>query len=159
LFDHLLTWDRRLSQVGGVIARYGLVFIFVMFGLFKFTPEEAAAIQPLGAHSPLFFWLYSWATPQTASNVIGVMELSFAALIALRRFLPLLSAVGSLATAFALLTTLSFLFTTPQLDAGFQGFIYKDVVLLGAALWSAGEALAAARLRTSAMPTPQPAGP
>lgn len=157
MLDNLLNLDRRLSQIGGIVSRYGLVFIFVAFGALKFTPQEAAAIQPLGAHSPVFFWLYSWASPQTASNVIGVIELSFAALIALRRFAPLLSAIGSLGTAFALLTTLSFLFTTPGMDPNFQGFILKDVVLLGAALWTAGEALRAARERKAALPLPQTA--
>jgi uncharacterized membrane protein YkgB len=148
MYAKFLDWERPLNQVGSVVARYGLVFIFVAFGLLKFTPEEAASIQPLGAHSPVFFWLYSWASPQTASDVIGVIELTFAALIALRRFLPLVSALGSLGTAFALVTTLSFLVTTPHLDPNFQGFIMKDLVLLGAALWSAGEALGAARSRT-----------
>lgn len=152
--DRLLKWDRRLGQIGSAVARYGLVFIFVAFGLLKFTPQEAAAIQPLGANSPVFFWLYGWASPQTASNVIGVIEITFAALIALRRFAPLLSALGSLGTAFALATTLSFLVTTPKLDPNLQGFILKDVVLLGAALWSAGEALTAARARRGPRPLP-----
>lgn len=157
MINRIIDLDRRLTQVGGVVARYGLVFIFVAFGLLKFTAQEAAAIQPLGAHSPVFFWLYSWADPQTASNVIGVIELAFAVLIALRRFFPFLSAVGSLGTAFALITTLSFLVTTPKLDPNFQGFIMKDLVLLGAALWSAGEALSAARARQVAQPQVQSA--
>ena len=139
--------DRRLSQAGSVVARYGLVVIFVAFGLLKFTPQEAASIQPLGVHSPAFFWLYGWADAQTASNVIGVIELSIAAAIVSRRFAPRISAFGSLGAAVALVTTLSFLVTTPHLDPDFQGFILKDLVLLGAALWTAGEALAASRAR------------
>jgi uncharacterized membrane protein YkgB len=52
------------------------------------------------------------------------------------------------------LTTLSFLVTTPGswgvvdglvVPAGAGGFLIKDVLLLGAALWSAGEALSASR--------------
>lgn len=154
---NVLDWDKRLVQAGSAVARYGLVFIFVAFGLFKFTPQEAAAIEPLGANSPLFFWLYSWASPQTASNVIGVIELTFAVLMAARRFLPLVSALGSLGMAFALVTTLSFLVTTPKLDPDFQGFILKDLVLLGAALWCAGEALTAARQRRAVQASPLPA--
>jgi uncharacterized membrane protein YkgB len=142
-------WEKRLNQVGSAVARYGLVLIFAAFGLLKFTPQEAASIQPLVANSPLFVWL-AWADPQTSSNVIGVLELICAGLIAMRRFAPVLSAAGSLATAFALATTLSFLFTTPKLDDAFQGFIVKDLVLLGAAIWSAGEALAAGRQRRAA---------
>ncbi|HZZ37326.1 MAG TPA: DUF417 family protein [Caulobacteraceae bacterium] len=135
----------RLSQAGGVVLRYGLVVIFVAFGLLKFTRGEAAAIQPLGEHSPILFWLYRIAPSQAASNVIGVIELGLAGLIAARRFSPWLSGLGSLGTAFALLTTLSFLVTTPNLGPDFQGFILKDLVLLGAALWTGGEAFGAAQ--------------
>jgi uncharacterized membrane protein YkgB len=44
------------------------------------------------------------------------------------------------------LNTLSFLFTTPGLDpqSSNAGFIVKDLTLLGAALWTAAEALNAA---------------
>ena len=40
------------------------------------------------------------------------------------------------------LVTLSFLFTTPNLCEG-APFLIKDICLLGAALWTAGEALQA----------------
>ena len=68
-------------------------------------------------------------------------------MIATRRFSPKLSGAGSLGTAFALLTTLSFLVTTPNLGSDFQGFILKDLVLLGAAIWTAGEAFGAVKAR------------
>jgi reactive chlorine resistance protein C len=142
-----LNWGDRIRQLGGVVLRYSLVVIFVAFGLLKFTPQEAADIQPLGVHSPVLFWLYAITDPRRASDVIGVVELILAALIACRRFNPRLSAIGSLGTCFALITTLSFLITTPKLSPDFQGFILKDLTLLGAALWSAGEALGAARTK------------
>ena len=135
----------RLAVAGGVVLRCSLVAIFLAFGLLKFTPAEAAAIEPLGAHSPILFWLYRIAPPQTASDVIGVIELALASLISLRRFSPRLSGAGSLGAAFALLTTLSFLVTTPDLNPDFQGFILKDLVLLGAAIWTAGEAFGAVK--------------
>lgn len=143
-------WGHRLQTFGGVVLRYSVVAIFLAFGLLKFTAGEAASIQPLGQHSPVLFWLYAITDSQTASNVIGVIEIAFALMMASRRFLPMISALGSLGTAFALLTTLSFLFTTPKLDPSFQGFILKDLTLLGAALWCAGEAFGAARLRRRA---------
>ncbi len=148
------SWDRRLQQLGGVVLRYSLALIFLAFGLLKFTATEAASIQPLGAHSPVLFWLYALATPQTASGVIGVIEVSLALAISARRFAPAVSAAGSLGTAFALMTTLSFLVTTPHLDSDFQGFILKDLTLLGAALWSAGEALQAAGARRTLSAVP-----
>lgn len=139
------SWDRVLTTLGSVILRYSLVLIFLGFGLLKFTAEEAAAIQSPASHSPVLFWLYLLFDPQRASAVIGVIEIALAALIASRRFSPSLSAVGSLGTAFALLTTLSFLVTTPRLDPALGFFIVKDLTLLGAAVWTAGEALAAAK--------------
>jgi uncharacterized membrane protein YkgB len=78
------------------------------------------------------------------------MEIVIAAMIATRAFAPVVSALGSLAAAGALTVTLSFLFSTPGLpplsvDAG---FLVKDLTLLGASLWAAGEALSAAKIRT-----------
>lgn len=140
--------DHSLDRMGRFILRYSLVFFFIAFGLYKFTPQEAAAIAPLMAHSPVLFWAEPLLGERGASVMIGVIELAIGLLIALRRWAPALSALGSLGAAFALLTTLSFLFTTPGLNpmGGDAGFLLKDLTLLGAALWSAGEALAAAKL-------------
>jgi reactive chlorine resistance protein C len=65
-------------------------------------------------------------------------------MIACRRFLPRISAWGSVLSIFMFLTTLSFLLTTPHIDEGTQGFLMKDLVLLGAAVATAGEAFEAA---------------
>ena len=139
--------DRLLDRIARFILRYSLVFFFVAFGLYKFTPQEAAGVAPLMAHSPVLFWAKPLLGERGASSMIGVIEVTIGLLIALRRFRPDLSAAGSLGAAFALMTTLSFLFTTPGLDpqGSDTGFLLKDLTLLGAALWSAGEALAAAR--------------
>lgn len=136
------------------VLRWGLVVIITWFGLFKFTPTEAQAVQPLVANSPLLSWLYALLDVQGASRLIGAVELAIALLIALRPAAPGLSAAGSLAAVGMFATTLSFLATTPgvwvQVD-GFVvpneigGFLLKDLFLLGAALWTAGEALEAAR--------------
>jgi TolB-like protein len=82
-----------------------------------------------------------------ASAVIGVIELTAAALMATRRFKPNLSAAGSLIAAGVFIMTLSFLITTPGVfapDNPFGGFIMKDIILLGAALVTAAEAITAA---------------
>jgi len=145
---------RGLEAGGGAVLRYGLVGILVYFGAFKFTAAEAAAIEPLLANSPLFSWLYGVLSVQAASNLIGASELVIAGLIAARPVSAAASAVGSLLAVGMFLSTLSFLVTTPGVWAwvpGFAlpvpgatgGFLLKDVFLLGAALWSAGEALRA----------------
>jgi len=86
-------------------------------------------------------------------------------LIALRLVSPRLSAVGSVMAIALFLGTLSFLFTTPGVTAagGFPvlsllpgQFLIKDLVLLGASLWTLGDSLAAVRSRPkSAVPRPR----
>jgi hypothetical protein len=75
---------------------------------------------------------------------------------------PRWSAVGSAMAILLFLGTLSFLFTTPGVTAagGFPvlsvlpgQFLLKDLVLLGASLWTLGDSLAAIKSRTqSAVP-------
>ena len=133
-----------LRSIGAFVLRYSLVFFLVFFGALKWTSGEALAIQPMVAHSPFLSWLYTIADVQTGSEMIGVVELVIGALILSRRWAPRASALGSLAASAMFLVTLSFLLTTP--NAGQSApFLLKDITLLGAALWSAGEALDASR--------------
>jgi uncharacterized membrane protein YkgB len=134
----------NMSQLlGEGIARYSVVLFFLGFGLVKFTAAEAAAIHPLLVHSPFLFWLPRVLDQQLSSDVIGVVEIVLALMVASRFFSPRLCAIGSFGIAASLVITLSFLVTTPSLDPALGSFIIKDVTLLGVALWSAGEALAA----------------
>ncbi|MFN8061634.1 MAG: DUF417 family protein [Vicinamibacterales bacterium] len=150
--DPLTRLSRSFVTAGGLVLRYGLVAIIAYFGAFKFTPTEAAAVEPLLANSPVFAWMYQVWDVGGASRAIGSAELVIAALIAARAFSPTASAVGSIAAIGMFASTLSFLVTTPGMwawvdgffvPAGGAGFILKDVFLLGAALWTAGDALAA----------------
>ena len=139
--------ERILATVGTFILRYGIVLFLVVFGLAKWTKAEADGIQPMVAHSPLMFWLYRLTDVQHGSEVIGVIELVIAAMMAVRPFLPRVSAWGSILAIPMFLTTLSFLVTTPGIGASpsDSGFLMKDLILLGAACWTAAEALGAAR--------------
>lgn len=134
-----------LDRAGAAVLRYSLVLIFLGYGLFKFTPVEAAAIAPLTENSPFLFWLNPLVGSSIGSALIGVVEIATALLIALRRPWPYLSALGSLMAALALGVTLSFLVTTSGLDptSTDAGFLIKDITLLGAALWTAAETLRA----------------
>jgi uncharacterized membrane protein YkgB len=142
----------RLRTAGIWVSRYGLVVVLLLIGMLKFTPGEAAGIQPLVAHSPLMSWMYSLLSVQGVSKVIGGIEIAVAALVALRPFSPRASFVGSLGAVITFLLTVSFLFSTPgaaQLDYGVPilgdagQFLIKDLVLLGASFWTAAEALGA----------------
>jgi uncharacterized membrane protein YkgB len=132
---------RVFERLGGGILRYGLVLLLVGIGLLKFTEAEALAIQPWVAHSPILGWLYGVMTVQMASNVIGIVEITLGTLIAVYRWWPRLSAIGSLGASVTFLTTLSFMFTTPDLSPDTQGFLMKDFMLFGAALLTAGQSL------------------
>jgi reactive chlorine resistance protein C len=133
---------QRLLLIGEFMLRYSLVFFLLFFGALKWTAEEAKGIQPWMEHSPLLFWLARAFGIQAASECIGVIELTIGGLIAMRSWSPRLSAIGSIAAIPMFLTTLSFLLTTPNVGEA-SGFLLKDLTLLGAAIWTAGEALQA----------------
>jgi len=134
----------RLQGIGHALLRYGLVVILILIGLQKWTKAEAEAIEPWIAHSPFLSWMYHATSVQGASIIIGVIELLIAGMIAVRRWAPRLAVWGSAGGIVMFLTTISFLLTTPNQSPDAQGFLLKDVFLLGAAVWSTGEALAAA---------------
>jgi uncharacterized membrane protein YkgB len=145
------TLQKWTLAVGQVVARYSVVLFFLGFGLMKFTPAEAAAIHPLLVHSPFLFWLPRLFDQQLSSEIIGVVEIALALMMASRPFAPRVSAIGSYGTAASLVVTLSFLVTTPQLDPALGAFIVKDLTLFGVAVWSAGEALAAMKPRSASL--------
>ena len=146
---------RTLEGVGEKVIRYGLVAILLWVGALKFTAYEAEGIQGLVANSPLMSWMYSLMSVRGASMLIGVVEIVLGLLIATRPFAPMLSAIGSFGVIFMSLITLTFIFTTPGVWQPGYGFPYpspmpgqflaKDLLMLGAAIWTAGEALRAAR--------------
>jgi reactive chlorine resistance protein C len=146
----------QLERVGGAVIRYGLALILVWIGALKFAEYEAAAIEGLVSNSPLLSWMYRVADVPTVAAVIGVVEIVLGCLIVIRPVAPRVSAMGSLGAILMFLTTLSFMLTTPgvwQPDHGFPflsaagQFLVKDLVLLGAAVWTAGEALGAGARR------------
>ena len=143
-----------LEKIGEKVIRYGLVIIIVAVGALKFTAYEAEGIQGLVANSPLMSWVYSVFSVHGFGFALGTVEIVIGLLIATRSFAPKLSAIGSILAILMFLTTLSFLLTTPgvwQAGYGFPfpsvlpgQFLIKDILLLGAAIWTAGEALRAA---------------
>ncbi len=144
-----------IEAVGRHFVRYSLVLVLVWIGAMKFTAYEANGISGLVANSPLMSWAYQVMSVQQFSALLGVSELLIASLIAARPFSARLSAIGSGLAIGMFVTTLSFLLSTPgvvESSLGFPGisvlpgqFLLKDFVLLGAAIWTAGEALRAAQ--------------
>jgi uncharacterized membrane protein YkgB len=148
---HLVLFDAKrtlhLESLARGVLRYGLVALLLLWGGFKFAAFEAEGIRPLVEHSPLLSWLYPVFGVRGTSALIGVVEISAALMMCARHWRPALSAAGSLIAAGTFLITLSFLVTTPGVFSPtnpFGGFLLKDIMLLGAALYTAAEALQAA---------------
>src|SRR3954463_660842 len=147
----------RLKSIGMHVARYGLAIVLLWIGGVMFTAYPAEGIRPLAANSPLMSWVYRVMSVGGFSSLLGAVEIAIGVLIALRPVWPMGSAVGSGLAAGMFLTTLSFLVTAPGWEPSLGGFpalsampgqsLLKDVVLLGVALSSAGEALEAVRRR------------
>ncbi len=144
----------KLEGIGGLIIRYGLVLILLWIGGMKFTAYEAKGLEGIVSTSPLLSWGYQVFSLQGFSNLLGVTEIAFALLIAARPLAPLASALGSFGAIGMFLVTLSFFFSAAGIwakDYGFPvlggtgQFLVKDILLLGAAVWTAGESLRAAR--------------
>ena len=152
--DAIRVQSNPIQKLGEFFIRYGLVLVLGWIGAMKFTAYEAEGIKALVETSPLMSWMYKILSLQATSNVIGVAELCATLLIAIRPLAPRLSAVGSVIAVFTFLTTLTFLFSLPGWEqslggfpalSGSGGFLLKDAVLLGAALFTLGDSLASRR--------------
>ena len=142
------------ERLGAFFIRYGLVLVLGWIGAMKFTTYEAEGIKALVESSPFMSWMYRVLSLQATSNIIGIAELSAAALIAIRPLSAKLSAIGSVLAVFTFLTTLTFLFSLPGWEKSLGGFpalsgaggvLLKDTVLLGAALFTLGDSLSSGR--------------
>ncbi|MBA3659429.1 MAG: DUF417 family protein [Gemmatimonadales bacterium] len=152
---------RSLENLGEKVLRYGLVAILLWVGALKFTEYETMGIKPLVENSPLTAWAVQALGLKTLSALIGTVEIVLGLMIASRSFSPKVSAYGSMGAIVMLLITLSFVLTTPgiwQMGYGFPfpspmpgQFLLKDIILLGAAIWTAGEAQRATPMRSSSM--------
>jgi len=146
-----------IDSLASILGRYGLVLVIGWIGALKFANFEAHQIQPLVANSPFMGWLYNIFPVYTFSALLGIFELTAAALLAIKPVAPKLSIAGSLLAILLFLATISFLFTTPGVGepagGGFPAmsltgeFLLKDVPLLGLSFWTLADAMRAARRR------------
>ena len=122
------------------ILRWVMVLIFISFGIQKFTPQSAHGIALYISNSPFVSWLSIFGIRGEA-YLLGIIELTTAALLAAGAFIPILSALGSLMGIGTFAITWSFFFSTPgvvkwsvstdPIAWNLTGeFLYKDIVLL-----------------------------
>ncbi|MEO6538356.1 MAG: DUF417 family protein [Ferruginibacter sp.] len=149
----------KLESIGAGIIRYGLAIVLIWVGFLKFSPYEAEGIKPLVEHSPFLSWTLGIVSINSLAMILGIIEIILGILIMMRNFSPKASALGSIGAIIMFAITLTFVFSTPgiwQPDYGFPylspmpgQFLAKDILLLGAAVWTAGEALNASRMVTT----------
>ncbi len=177
-FMNVLQLFAQMDRVGMGFLRAALVLVLVWIGGLKFVRYEAESIVPLVANSPAmrFFykdpghyktnmnregelvpshreWHYANGT-YAFSYGLGVVIVMIGLLIGTYPISTRVSAVGSLLLILMSLTTLSFLFTTPEawvpaLGDHNHGFPYlsgvgrliiKDAIMLGAAMVTLADA-------------------
>jgi uncharacterized membrane protein YkgB len=143
-----------LASVGIPIMRYGLVTVFVWVGAMKWNDDEVANAEVLVTASPLTSGLRKKLGPQKLARLLGITQIAVGSLIAAKPVVPRVSAVGSLAATGLMVSTLSFLVTTPEAWQEGRGApllsmlgeaLLKDGVLLGASLVTAADSLRSAR--------------
>lgn len=157
----------RLSALGQAISRYGLALVLAWIGFGKYIKMES---RVLIEHSPLMSWVYDVFSVDMVARGLGTLEIIAAILIVTRPVSARLSAIGSALAVVLFCGTLSFLVTTPGVVSRFAGpipvlsalpgqFLLKDVVLLGVAIWSMGEALQASALDARGEQVPERSSP
>ncbi len=135
------------QSLGYSVSVIGVAMVLLWIGIFKFTPTEAKAIEPLVANSFLMSWLYKITSVQGVSILIGTVEIITAVCLLLHFFWKKAGILGGVLSVLTFLATLSFLFTTPGVFKTVDGvpitefFILKDVMALGISLMVLGRSL------------------
>ena len=137
----------NFQSLGYAVSVIGVALLLLWIGIFKFTPTEAKAIEPLVANSFLMSWLYKILSVQGVSNLIGSVEIITAVCLLLHFYVKKAGIVGGTMSLLTVLATLSFLFTTPGVTKTVDGvpitefFILKDIMALGISLMVLGKSL------------------
>ncbi len=119
-----------MEKLGFNLSLIGVATILIWIGLFKFTPTEAKAIEPLVSHSPLVSWMYKFMSLQTVSNSIGLIEVITSILLLLNYFTPYGGLIGGFLSAITFIITLTFIFSTPNGIEKIDNFILPDAFIL-----------------------------
>lgn len=173
----ILNTIANLDSLGKKLMRAGIVIVFLWIGGLKFFTYEADGIVPFVANSPFMSFFYE--TPSeyknhinkegeliaenhqwhinnntySFANGLGIFLIIIAFLVAIHKWAPLASMIGSILVFILTIGTLSFLITTPEswvphLSDHQFGFPYlsgrgrlvlKDIVILGASLITMSE--------------------
>ena len=139
---------KTLKLIGQFLLRYGLAIVFIWLGILKLKNSEADYMREVLSNSSLFGWSLKYITAYAFSQIVAYLQMGIGLLIALKPVARKLSFVGSLLAVVVLLLSVAVLFSPGSVWQTGYGFpelsklgqsILKDVVLLGAAAWCAGD--------------------
>lgn len=126
----------KQGSIGYYVGVFGVALLLLWLGVYKFTPTEAGLIQPLVENHFAMGWLYDVMSVQAVSNLVGLSEVLVAIGILIGLKYRKVAFYSGLAASVIFLTTLSFLFTTPDVWKVTDGvlianfFLVKDILFL-----------------------------
>lgn len=133
--------DRNLPFLVGSI---GMVVMLLWAGSYKMTAPGAEGIIPLVSNSPFISWHFKVFGPYIGSDLIGLTEMTAAALIVIGYLKPKAGIVGGLIASVMFFITSTMIITTPGTTTVIHGmrymsllglFLFKDVISLGVAFY------------------------
>jgi uncharacterized membrane protein YkgB len=142
----LAAWIEE-RNIAFLVSSIGMIVMLLWAGSFKMTRPGAEGIIPLVSNSPLIWWHFKIFGPYIGSDLIGLTEWLYAALIIIGYFKPKAGIAGGLVGVVIFFTTSTMLFTTPGALISVPGipgmrymsnlglFLYKDIISLGVSLY------------------------
>jgi uncharacterized membrane protein YkgB len=142
----LAAWIEE-RNIAFLVSSIGMIVMLFWAGSFKMTRPGAEGIIPLVSNSPLIWWHFKVFGPYIGSDLIGLTEWLYAALIIVGYFKPKAGIAGGLVGVVIFFTTSTMLFTTPGALISVPGipgmrymsnlglFLYKDIISLGVSLY------------------------
>ncbi|MGY4676866.1 DUF417 family protein [Pasteurella sp. P03HT] len=123
-------WRQKFQQsdIDIVILRLMVIILFFVFGNTKWFEFEVEGLKPIISNSWLHF-LYDTLGFHKTSYLLGVVETLAYISLAIGFSRPKVALIGSFLVFVTAIVTVSLLF-----QLGFNGFIFKDILLIGMAI-------------------------
>lgn len=146
---------RQFQIVGLHVSRYALVLLLLCMGGPEFKAVEPENVGRIAAAISLLGRAYESTDGRTFTDILGLVEIVLALMIAARPIFVGISAIGSLFACVLFLVLGCMLCATPGWEPNHSSpalYVARgqnclwEVVLFGISLWTVGEALFAAKM-------------
>ncbi|WP_186193661.1 DUF417 family protein [Burkholderia gladioli] len=127
MFQLIKNFDKSRWDVHAI--RFGVSFIFLLFGTYKWFPFEARSLEPIWTMTWLNF-IYNGLGLSGATYFLGAVEYAALLFLLVGFFKPRFGVIGDVLTIVTGITTLSLL---PQLfivEGRLDSFIVKDILFV-----------------------------